>query len=340
MSWILQNKFLAALMAITISMSGAFLFFGSKASARYQQHKEDFDRASAQVASYERLALYPNQENLDAKKKALSDYESSIKELKGFFAAFVHEQDEGITPQEFGNRLIEANGRIKNRLQRANIALPDSFYSGFEAYTGQLAQSGATKVLNHQLAIIDALMADLAEARPVELVNFRREPKPEETGRAYEVGADDVVRPHSFELTFTGTEASARRFITSLVDTGKRFAVIRLIRITNESTVAPRPSANLFTAPVVPGRGGAANPFAGAFFDAFGDNAEPGEPGDEDEPGDAAPIAPALPQPAAPASAGARRLGQVAGNEMIRVFIRFDVMEVLPDAIPTIVDES
>jgi len=338
MSWILQNKFVAILIAGTAVLSGLFLYLGTQASGRYQQYQEEFDQAAAQVASYERLALYPNQENLDGKNKALADYESSIDELKKTFSKFQRPEADRISPQEFGNRLIAVNQIITDRLQAANVSLPDAFYSGFESYTGTLAQSAATSVLNHQLNIVESLMSDLARARPAEITNFYRAVQPEEAGGLFEANSGEVVRPHAFELSFLGTEASARQFVTRLVDTRNRFAVIRNIRITNESTVAPKPAPNLFATRAAVQPGPAANPFAGGFFDAFSDPEEPDEDAADalDAAQDALPAVPAPPQPAG----GIRKLGQVAGSELVRVFIRFDVMEVFPEPDANPSDES
>lgn len=329
MSWILKNKFLAALVAATVVISGALFYLGSRASTRYASFKQEFDQAVAQVGTYERLALYPDQSNLDAKTKAVADFEEAIKKLQGRFEAYVPEPREPITPQEFGNRLIATNETITKRLRDAGIRLPEVFYSGFEAYTGTLAQSAATAVLDYQLSAVDSLMEDLAGAKPAEVINFRRVPQPEELGGAFEPGPYDVARPHAFELSFLGTEASARRFLTALVDLSKRFAVIRVVRITSESTTAPKPSTNLFDAPISAAPGAAANASgAGGFFGAFGDAFAP-----EGEPGAPVEAAAPPPEPAAPEFAppteGVRSLGQVAGNEMIRVFLRFDLMEVL-----------
>lgn len=335
MSWITQNKFLAALLAVTVVLSGLILFFGNKASNRYQEEVLAFQEASAQVASYERLALYPSQPNLDGKKKAISDYQESIQDLISEFDKFQTEAEDRISPQEFGNRLVATNERITGRLSEADVILPDGFYSGFETYTGTLAQSGATNVLRHQLEITDHILRDLAVAKPVELNNFLREIQPEETGGTFEPKPDEITRPHSFELTFHGTEASARRFITSLVDTSEHFIVIRALRIVNETTTAPNSSSAKFTAEA-PAVGAPANPFGGNFANLFENALEPGAEGeDEDEDVANAPI-----QPVAPAADGARKLGQVAGNELVRVFIRFDVMEFLPQGTANPSDES
>ncbi|MFU8892837.1 MAG: Amuc_1100 family pilus-like protein [Luteolibacter sp.] len=336
MSWILQNKFAATLLAGTLVLAGLLLYAGSRASSRYQASVAAFQEATTQVSSYERLALYPSRENLDGKTKALADYEETIGELVAGFEKFRTPASERVSPQELGNRLVAANERIASRFTEANVATPAGFYGGFEDYTGAFAQSGATPVLSHQLEIVEALLADLAAAKPASLINFVRDRQPEEGGAAFEPKKDAVARPHAFELTFEGTEASARAFVTSLVDTNKRFAIIRTLRIVNESSSAPKSTGALFAASA-PAAVGPAAPFDG-LFGGFFDDQPAADAADDEEgegleaPGIAVPLPPA-PQPAAPQPGGTRILGQVAGNELVRVFVRFDVMEFLP--VPT-----
>lgn len=337
MSWIQQNKFVAGLIAVTVVLSGLLLYFGGRGSSRYKELLSEFQEASAQVTTFERLALYPSQENLDGKTKALADYETSIGDLKSGFEKFQEEDPEQISPQEFSNRLVATNESITSRLRAAAVEMPDGFYSGFENYTTGLAQSGATSVLTRQLGIVDAVMDGLAAAKPGQILNFRREGQPEEGGLAYQAKAGDIVRPHSFELTFRGTEASARRFLTSLADKSERLVVIRTLRIRNENGDAPKSSAAQFA----PATGAAAAADGGvAFFNAF-DAFLDDEDQTDSEVADAEALPPeAAPPASAPRNDGARMLGQVAGNEFIEVFIRFDVMEFLPQSDVSSDDES
>lgn len=328
MSWIQQNKFVAALAAITLVLCAGLLYLGSKGGSRYEDFLNQFRKAEAQVNTFERLQLYPNQANLDGKTKAIADYEASIDNLKSAFQSFRKPAPERISPQEFSDRLVATHDQIAARLRAANVELPAGFYSGFEAYTTGLAQGGATPVLSRQLEIAERIFNELAEASPEALINLVRVRQPEEQGNAYQPGANATARPFSFEITFKGTESSARKFISSLGDTSDRFAVIRTLRIRNESTSPPQASSAQFTTPAASTT--PASPFDGGFFGAFDafvddDDDETAEPGDLEDGESPAPPAPAP----SPQTGGARMLSQVAGSERIVVFIRFDVMDFL-----------
>ncbi len=335
MSWIQQNKFITSLAAATIVLCGALLYLGSKGSSRYQDLLDDFRQAESRVSTFERLELYPNQANLDGKTKALADFEESIASLKSRFEQFRLPAAERISPQDFSVRLGETNEEVTSRLRDANVNLPDGFYSGFEGYTAGLAQSGATPVLGRQLTLVDSIFSDLAAARPAELINFRRIRQPEETGDEYQPDEGDITRPHSFELTFRGSEASARRFLTNITNTDDHFTAIRTVRIRNERGEAPTSSDTRFETQdaVAPAQDG---PFDGGFFGAFDDFL------DEDEDGGGEPAFDDEPTPAPPPvqSGGNRMLAQVVGGEHVEVFIRFDIKEFLTEPADDADDDS
>ena len=78
MSWIKENKFLAALGGGTLA--GVILLYvvGSQGASRYDTAKSEFDAAVAEAAGYEQGPLYPKPENRDAKRKAIEDYNLSL----------------------------------------------------------------------------------------------------------------------------------------------------------------------------------------------------------------------------------------------------------------------
>jgi len=331
MNGMLQNKFILGLAGTTLVLCALLIYLGKNSSSRYQKALEDYRMADGDVSRFERLALYPSQDNFIGKTKALADYDESIGNLREAFAKYQSSAPERISPQEFGNRLGATNDQITASLATSGVTIPDKFYSGFESYTTSLAQSGATPVLNLQLGFVASIMADLAAAKPAALLNFRRVRQPEESGSSYEPKPGEIARPHNFEITFRASEPNVRKFLNTLARTDQRFTVIRILRITNENNGPPKSSTAQFgsAAPAAtPGAAGG-SPF-GSFADFFGgdDGGEPVDPqeGDEDAPGDSDEPAP-IPPPAALQQDGARMLAQVAGAEMLNVFISFDVMQ-------------
>jgi hypothetical protein len=312
MSWIKENKFLAALGGGTLA--GVILLYvvGSQGAGRYDTAKAEFDAAVSEAAGYEQGALYPTLPNRDAKRKAIEDYRKSVDSLQGAFQKFRPAEIKNVSPQEFTNRLLAANTDIRAAFQEAGVTVPEPFFVGFEKYKNILASGNSTGVLDYQLGTIKDLMLLLAKAKPAELKNFHRQEQPEESSQTYAAG-ESVAREFPLEITFVGPEKSVRDFLTAITKAENQYVVIRSLRISNMKKDPPRATDAQFEKPAA--KAGDAGPFGGGFV-LPGD-----EPAAAEKPADAA----------APKVANSSRiLSQVLGNEQLQVFIRLDVLQFLP----------
>lgn len=324
MSWIKENKFIAALGGGTLLGVIALYFVGAQGSSRYDLAKEKFDAAAGEVAAFEGRPLYPTTANRDGKTKALDEYRKSVDSIQALFGPFRPEALTNITPQEFTNNLLAANTETRKAFEDAGTVVPEAYFLGFESYKTSLAPQNNTGLLGYQLGAVKNLMLALAKAAPSELKNLHRPALPEEGGQAYTPAAKDVARSFPLEITFKGPEKSAREFLSAITKPENQFAVIRSLRITNEKKDPPRAEDAKFdqAAPAAAPAGGAAGgeAFSGGFV-------LPGE-----EPA-AAPEAPAQPAAAAEPEAKpatGRILAPVLGSEEVNVFVRLDVLQFLP----------
>ena len=320
MSWIKENQFVAALGGITLVGAAAIAFVGMKGSSRYAKASEEYTAASDQATKFERLPLYPEASNRDGKKKALSEYREAVIGLQSAFDKFRPEQPfENISPQELTARVISSNNEVKAAFESTGAKVPEAFFLGFEDYTGNLPRESATGILNYELEAAKEVMIALGESGPDSLINFFRPRLPEEDGGTWEAGKSDVSRALPFEVTFKGSEASLRNFLSAISKSEKFYTAIRTLRVTNEKPVAPKASDAKFAA--APAGGAAASGGSDSFGALFGDG---GTTVDE--------------TPAEPAGPSSERiLAQVLGDEDLIVFIRFDVLQFLPlKELPTI----
>jgi sulfur relay (sulfurtransferase) DsrC/TusE family protein len=336
MNWIKQNPFLSILIGSTIALCAIMSFIAMKGSSKYLEAKASFDEAYLAVTKYEKLPLYPTPSNRDAKKKALDDYQEAIDELREFYSKYQLDPAVQLTTQQFTDEVIAAKKEVEKAFKAADIKLPDDFFMGFEAYSGQLAKSGSTALLHYQLKAVKNLLLGMAEARPSELVRVYREKIPEENDKAYEPVENEVARKFSYEIVFKGSEASARDFFTKLGDKESYQYVIRSIRINNERDSPPRISDAKFERPVEAAPKDA-SPFGAAFFEEEAPQAP--QPGETDVPEGteppatdkaaeepAAPFAPPAEAPSVGAVDTTRILAQVLGDEELEVFVRFDII--------------
>jgi hypothetical protein len=311
MNWIKDHTFSVALGGITVAAVGALLFVASKGGSKYEQAKTEFDTAVGEARSFESLALYPQAENRDGKQKALDDYRKSLEGLQQAFGKFAPTEIQNISPQDFTTRLVAANDELKAAFEKAGTKLPESFFCGFEGYKATLARGTATGILNYQLDAAKSALMVLAAAGPSELKNLHRPPLAEEEGNEFKRAENQIARALPFELTFRGSEKSLRAFVTALSKLDKHYAVIRSIRITNAKNAPPRTSDAKFE-----DQSDAPAPQEGSVDAAFAELT-----GQAEAPADAEPAAP---------KAGARILSQVLGMEELDVFVRIDLMQLLP----------
>ncbi|MGA0853873.1 MAG: Amuc_1100 family pilus-like protein [Luteolibacter sp.] len=311
MNWIKDHTFNVALGGITIAAAGALLFVVSKGESKYEQAKADFDAAVDEARSFESLALYPQAENRDGKQKALDDYRKSLEGLQKAFGKFAPAEIKNISPQDFTSRLVAANDELKSAFEKAGTKLPESFFCGFEGYKSSLARGTATGILDYQLDASKAALMALAAAGPSELKNLHRPALAEEEGNEFKAAENQVARALPIELTFHGSGKSLRNFFTALTKLDKHYAVVRTIRITNAKKEPPRTSDAKFEEQT-----DAAAPQAGSVDAAFAEltGQQEAQPATE---------------PAAP-KAGVRILSQVLGMEELDIFVRIDLMQLLP----------
>lgn len=317
MSWIKDNKFMAALVGGTLM--GAILLYvaGSAGIKKYDEAKVKYDEDAAQAADFEKLPLYPTTKNKNEKSKALGDYRKAVESLQGAFEPFRPKEIKNITPQEFTNRVLAANSEVRKAFGDSGTSVPEPFFMGFERYKTSLASGKATGILDYQLVAIKELMLALAKAKATDLKNVHRPNLPEEDGRAYTPAATVAARPFPLEITFTGTEKSAREFLSAVAKPDSHYFVIRSLRITNLKKEPPRAADAKFE------KAAADKPAPGA-GEFFGEAIV--------LPAEGAPAAPAAADaPAAPKPADSSRiLAQVLGNEKVQVFVRLDLLEFLP----------
>ncbi len=346
MNWIKSNPFVSGLAGITLLLCGILYFLASKWGTQYEESKAGFDEAYQGVTAAESIPLYPIADNRDGKNKALTEYRDSIGDLAKQFDTYRPKKIEDVTPQAFTDRLLVANDQVTKAFDKTE--LPENFFLGFESYRSQLAKSDATGTLLQQMDGVKTALLGLAKARPSALLRVFRVPVPEEAGSPFQPAPNDVARYFSCEVTFKGSEQSARDFLNSLGATESHYFIVRTLKILNERETPPEVAdAEFETAEAEEADVAPSNPFGEAFFeqpDAVEEAPAEGAPAEgapkEGDPaqgaaapgGEAAPDAadPDAATPPVPEADTSRILAQVLGNEELIVFVRFDIALFLP----------
>lgn len=328
MNWIKNNPFVSALAGITVVICAILFFLASKAGSKYDAAKAEYDEAAARVATSESLPLYPKIENRDGKAKALGEYRDAINELRSLYEPYRVDELPTVPPEEFTATIKKSTAEVSEALEAAGATVPEGFLLGFETYANRFATEKATGLLRYELDGIKHALLKLAEARPSALLSIYREALPEEAGGTATIAPNQVARPFSFEISFKGSEAAARSFLTALGETEPYYYTVRTLKVENERTTPPKVDDAKFEKPkdkAAPG-GSADNPFGGA-FGAFGDIADSAASAEEEAPAEGA----VAEEPAAAEVDSTRILAQVLGSEEVIVFVRFDLMMFLPE---------
>jgi len=334
-----DKKFLTILGVITLLIAGGLIYWGMRGGSRYKEAADNYDMAADGVRRLEGLKPYPSSPNVNAKTTALKEYQGSLVTVQEGFIKYRPPELKNVSSADFSARVLEVSGVAKQQLEEAQAEFPENFALGFEKYTTDPARQDATGLLGYQLDGIGELFRMLAESRPGVVVNFMREPLPEETAGDYKRGGSEVARALSVEVTFSGQERAFRDFLNLVVNSEKYYFVIRNLRIANERQTGPTAEEAKFqeSKPAV------VNPFEGSGFDLPGLEEAPAG-GTVPPAGGAVPPDGAIPAPApgeavvepipAPAPAPAPAvddesnliLKQLIGSEEINVFMRIDLM--------------
>ena len=248
MKWFRENRFFGALLlAFNVCLfGGSCLLFSSKstwndASAHFHETVEELNRLN-------RLAPYPNGENLRQMKKHLEDYSRTLAGLKEELKTQVIPL-QPLAPNEFQSRLRVAVNAVAEKARANNVRLPDKFYLGFDEFASTLPHTLAAASLGQELRQIEYLLDALFEARVDALTLFRRtqsregqapsSPPPNKKSGATPVNGTRVIEHNVVEATFLSTPAAARKFLNQISATTEQFFIVRLLHVRNEKDKGP-----------------------------------------------------------------------------------------------------
>ena len=181
---------------------------------------------------------------------------------------------------------------------------------------------------------IKAALMGLAEARPSALLKVLRVAVPEEDGSNFQPGPNDVARFFSCEVTFKGSEQSARDFLNALGATDSHYFIIRTLSFKNERETPPKVTdAKFEPTEAKEAVVASADPFDGVDFEESDAAQEPAPEQSAAPAGDDLVKEDAGSDPVvsdAPVADSSRILAQVLGKEDLIVFVRFDIAMFLP----------
>lgn len=341
MDWIQENKFISALLGITIVFAGAIFYHGYSEGDDFAKNMAKYGQLKTKYNTLVNAKPYPNQKNLTAREENIQQYELAINEVRDAFFEYKVEPLPKLTPGEFSDARIGMQAELRKAFNKAGTTLPEKCSFGFEKYASVQAAPYATKKLNYQLGAIQWLLEKLAENQPKALLNIRREiievekgPPPvpstkKKRGRGgnKSSGPEDlkILETMPVELTFTASESSMRNFLQAMANSKEYLYAIRALRIRNENQNAPGPKDADFRVERSIAGDREVTPFEES--DVFAGFSVPGEVGEDGETIiDGATNEDTRDPSIDPDLDDEHILKQVMGDENIIVHIKFDIL--------------
>jgi hypothetical protein len=293
MNWIKENKFLFGFLVVMAIGVGAGGWFVLQAKGRNEEAMSDYQRRVGELNRLQRLAIFPNQKNLEKIVAQQSEVNSEVSALAAGLAA-QQIPVEDLSPEQFQDKLRAAVTSVRNKAAQSSpaVALPQpKFFLGFDPYETAPPGKEAAAVLGRELKAIEWLCNQLIDSRVAEIRRLEREPLPEEKGRvkvqekkpvvpakpgsgkpgdnADKSGSRYEVEKHRIELVFVGDQGRVRQFLNSVVAHKGQFFIPRLVTVKNEKPqppprVAAVDAAAVPVAPAPVADGAAAAPAPGA----------------------------------------------------------------------------
>lgn len=261
MNWFRENRFLGTFFVVLgVCLLGASWFLFS-AKSDYDEAASRFGNTATELNRLERLAPYPNAENLPKMKAHAEDYSSALAKLKEELKMRVVPAAP-LAPNEFQARLRVALNGVIDKARANKVKVPDKFYLGFDEYVSALPIEAAAPALGQELAEIEWLMNGLLDAHIDAITAFRRTPLPEEHNpsaagtRSTPTTTTDnkLFQRNVVEATFFSAPNVARRVINQIAGANQHFCIIRVVQVRNEKLKGPpREGAGETPAASVPG---------------------------------------------------------------------------------------
>jgi len=267
MDWFRQNPFLSGLIAATVVLGGAGLYFVSTESASLTEQTELYATHTGTLNRLQSSKPFPNDANRAAAQADLEAAESTLKKLSDTIAS-QSEPVKPLTPEQFQDELSKKVAATAAAATAASVQLPDGFYLGFDDYRTQPPSPDAAPLLGQQLNSIERSVAMLISSGVKSIVGIARPKLPVELpGGA--PGKKDGQPPADkaaggamnlslapFDISFVSDQAAFRDAMAALT-TSEPMVFIRLLSVANEQPVAPAKAAPEATpAPAADGTGG------------------------------------------------------------------------------------
>ena len=248
MTWLKENRFLAALVAATIALGAAVVFLMTQSMAEYHEALDAYSIAVQKLHALQDRSPFPNVQNLEKNRALVEQYKAQLDTLRAQVQKMQTPAPAEVQPQKFQDDLRSAVSRVEEKARNAGVELPKGFYLAFSQYANSLPSEAAAPRLALQLRIIEKIVTSLIDFKVQSIDTLNRLPLPEESGIvAGGLKPAEAKQPDSqpkgfealpFDLAFTAEQGKVRVAFNSLLDSDQ-FLIVRNLAMQNTARVGP-----------------------------------------------------------------------------------------------------
>ena len=243
MNWIKENKFLTGFFAVMLVGLGGLGYFLFSAMDKCDDATARYNTLATELGRLQNLPVSPSQKNLAALGAQKDEAVKTIAAFQSSLAAkaFPHEPME---PTQFQDKLKATKTAVVEKAS-GSPKLPDKFFLGFDVYETRPPERDAATPLGHELKAIEWLFMQLIESKVTEVKSIKRDPLPEESGKARSGDKADkkgkaLVNSHAVDLVLQCQQSALATFLNTLISPkAPQFYIVRTILVKNQNDKGP-----------------------------------------------------------------------------------------------------
>ena len=251
MNWLKANPVIAAIAAVALIGTAVTGFLAMQEAARLEQAVIALNTQASALRRLEAKQPFPKPENLKAVQESVNAYKAAIDGFKQKLNAIEVPLDEKITPQIFQDNLRQAVNDLQNEAKKNQVALPEKFFFGFDAYQTQLPTQDEVKKLHREFQAIKGLVGAIVPLGIISIDTLVRHPAAKPTALTPDPKAPSAkpdqpapapILVDSFTLGITAPQKSFINAFDKIPDS-PGFLVVRSMTIENTSPAPPPKNA-------------------------------------------------------------------------------------------------
>ena len=181
--WFLENKTIAALVALFIVATAGLGYFAYIAWDDYGSATAEYSSKASELDTLSHQAIFPSASNLRKLIQTLSKDQANLDQLRQALQSYripsfgeiekIKPQDQ---PQYFQDTLRAQVTTIKSLAASLGSTLPPTFYLGLDEYENRLPQPDQLFTLSKQLTVLKWLAANIVSNKGMIVADFTRLP--------------------------------------------------------------------------------------------------------------------------------------------------------------------